>query len=154
MEFLKKFFGKLAGSAVWNWIAGARIWLIAGLITALFAGFLYYVYTAEKAKGRVPLLETRLEYVQQEWKALLVTVEQNEIALKICLAANADNKIALERQREQVNQSTMTIKLLQAESRHTAEDIRNEGDKLRGKDTVCRTVDESLPDWFIVGLWE
>jgi len=152
MGFLTNFFGKIAGSAAGGFFVAYKMWFIVGLVAALGAGVTYYVYTAEKAKSQVEILNTKLENIRLDYASLIATVEFNEAALKVCLDINKQNAAALKRQETKIQEGLLAVKLLQAESRHTVEDIQDEAEELRGVDTECRTADEPLPDWLIAGL--
>jgi len=141
-----------------NWLLGFfgmyKIYILGVLAAIVVGAFTYYVYTAEKAKGNVKVLQTELENIKRDFNGLFISVSLNEKALQTCRDANASNVEALARQNQIANEALTTIALLQAESVHTVEDIHDDGEALRGQDTECRTVDAALPDFFIVGLWE
>ena len=154
MSVFKNLFAKVAGTAAGSFFAANRLIIVAVLIAIVAGGMSYYVWGAERAKGKVETLKNELDDAKADFGALELTIQLNKEALKTCLIVNKQNDIDLRNQERRVQETEKIVMLLQAESKHTVEDIRNDGEKLRGKDTVCRTVDESLPDWFTVGLWE
>ena len=154
MSVFTGLFSRISGSVVGTFFGSYKNWIIGGLVAVLMGGIGFYVYGAEKAKGQRDTLQAKLESVAGDFEALNVAIDLNHKALKTCLIVNKQNDIDLRNQERRVQETEKIVMLLQAESKHTVEDIRNDGEKLRGKDTVCRTVDESLPDWFTVGLWE
>ena len=145
-------FGKIAGSAVGSFYGTYKLVILGGLAALVFGFITYYVYTAERAKGKVQTLEAEIDNIKRDFDGLLVSVDLNEKALQVCRIANAENAVALVRQKQLAQDALTTIKLLQAESAHTVEDIHDDGEKLRGQDTECRTVDAVLPSWFTTGL--
>jgi len=154
VSVFKNLFTKVAGTAAGSFFAANRLIIVAVLVAVVAGGMTYYVWGAERAKGKVETLKNELDDAKADFGALELTIQLNKEALKTCLDLNRENEIAWKKQEDRVQEAEKIVMLLQAESKHTVEDIRNDGEKLRGKDTVCRTVDESLPDWFTVGLWE
>lgn len=152
MSLLTGLFSKL--SVVGGFFSAYRFIVIGVLAATIFGAITFYVYTAERAKGEVETLQVELDSVKRDFGAMQLAINLNEAALATCIEANVYNLAELHEQQKLIAESLTTIKLLQAESAHTVEDIRDDADKLRGRDTECRTVDQPYPGWFIVGLWE
>jgi len=154
MGWFSGLFSKVAGSAVGSFFGTYKIAILGGL-AALLAGLItFYIYGAEKAKGERDVLRAQYMNAQQTFEAMELTIAINEKSLGTCLAVNQANAVNLAAQAKKVTESETTVLLLQVEAEHTLEGIRNENERLKNQDTECRTVDESLPDWFTDGLWD
>jgi len=154
MSIFTGLFARITGSAIGGWFSTNLLWIALSAFLALGLLTGYYKYTSVRNAGRADLAEEQYNNLRRDFDGLLISVDINEAALQVCRVANAANAAALEHQKQLAQDALTTIKLLQAESVHTVETIHDDGEKLRGQDTECRTVDAPLPDFFIVGLWE
>lgn len=84
----------------------------------------------------------------------LHTLQNNEQEYEECLAVNEANAIALSDQRERADKAVATISTLKALNERDAIDIVRETDDQRGRDEECRTVDDALPDWVLIGVFD
>jgi len=145
---------KLAGSAVGTWFSGNLVTIVVVAFVALGGLTGWYKYTSVRNAGRADLAEERYNNVRGDYDALLITVDIKEAAFAHCEQVNKDNAERLVVEKQKVQDGLTAIKLLQAESVHTVKDIHDDAEKLRDVDKECRTVDQPLPDFFTVGLYQ
>lgn len=121
--------------------------VLAGLLSA-------HLWNDHNRKIEVRELQESLGAVTQAKAQALRTAQRNGFALEECLAANAFNAEEALTQRERAVAAVAEVELLRAMNDRDKVDIIREGEELRGRDDECRTLDDTLPDWFLDGLWD
>lgn len=149
MSLFAGLLGKIASTAAGGFLKSYGTWIIAGLLAAFLA---WYVWSAERAKTKVVTLEAANAELVQEKKLLLDTIDMNKAALEECLAANAQNALQAVREAQRVRAAQNDVAAMRREMLAHMDRDRIESEELRGRDQECRTVDESLPAWFVDGL--
>lgn len=137
-----------------SWFGTNLLWIALSSFLALSLLTGYYGVRFHLAESAKELAVEQRNNIRADYDALLVITDVNEAAIQHCQSVNTDNERVAKEQEKKIQEALTTVKLLQAGSKHTTEDIRDGAEKLRNRDTECRTVDEPFPDWFTVGLWE
>lgn len=129
---------KKAAKTAGAWILSAAKWLVIPAV-------IWYIHTAEQNRADVKSLRADLK----ESNDKIGKVQQS---FTQCKAVNQANKAAADEQERQLQEKLAHVAVLRATANRDIEDIHAQADAIRGKDTVCRTLDDDLPESFVAGV--
>jgi hypothetical protein len=133
-------------------VATYKVWLMIGVAVTIMGGITLYVWSAERAKGRVAELEAQAKGWDAAVTTLMHSLENNKNALVECEATNEQNTAEVARLGVALDKAEARVTLLDERATDSIEGFEREANAIRNTDPTCRTLDDALPDSFIGGV--
>ena len=117
-----------------------KTWIIIIALAGIIGSVTLYVHGAEKAKGKVLTLESRIARITE-------TARNNQTAVESCIQANTDNAIAAQRQTQRAEAAELVIAALQAKADERVAVIERETEPMRARGLECPALDDDFRRW-------
>ena len=121
----------------------ARKWLallLAALVAAVIAGISLYVHGAEKAKGKVLVLEDRLASAEASAVA-------NQVEVENCLLLNQANAEEARLQMERARVAVAEVRRLKLAADQRTGELEHEAETLRAGGLDCPAINADFRRW-------